>query len=129
MSDSSAVDVGLAASATYTVAESDTARWLGSGDLEVLATPRLLAWMEAVTCRALERALTPGRTSVGKRIGLEHLQASPCGTKVEVVARVTHVEGRELRLEAVATMGDRVCGRAEITRVVVDRDRFMERLT
>jgi fluoroacetyl-CoA thioesterase len=122
------VTVGLTATHTYAVGADDTARASGSGSLEVLATPRLLAWMEAQTCAAVDRALGPEQTSVGTRISLEHLRASGIGATVEVTARVVHVDGRLVRLEAVATQGDTVCGRAEITRVVVDRAGFLERV-
>jgi predicted thioesterase len=129
MSAEPTIVVGLTASASYKVAEPDTARWLGSGDLDVLATPRLLGWMEAVTCRALDRALTAEQTSVGTSVSLEHVHASPVGAVVDVVARVVQVDGRRVRLEAVATADEHVCGRSDITRVVVERDRFMQGLS
>ena len=64
---------------TFTVTEADTAIAVGSGSLPVLGTPRLLAWCEAATCAAIEAALPEGGTSVGTRITLEHLAASPVG--------------------------------------------------
>jgi fluoroacetyl-CoA thioesterase len=122
------VTVGAASTNAYMVGADDTARAWGSGSLDVLATPRLLAWMEAQTCAAVDRALGPEQTSVGTRVNLEHLRASGVGSTVEVTAQVVHVDGRLVRLETVATHGDAVCGRAEITRVVVDRARFSERV-
>jgi fluoroacetyl-CoA thioesterase len=109
------------------VGPQDTARALGSGDLEVLGTPRLLAWCEAATCAALTD-LAPGVTSVGTRATLEHLSASAVGAVVEVTARVEHADGRLRRLAVVATCADALVATAEITRVVVDRDRFLSRL-
>jgi predicted thioesterase len=116
------------ASLTYVVGVEDTAQAVGSGALAVLATPRLLAWMEAQTCSAVHPGIGPEQTSVGTRVALEHLGASGVGARVEVTARVVHVDGRLVRLEALATQGDTVSGRAEITRVVVDRQRFLARL-
>ena len=58
---------------SFTVEESDTAASLGSGDLAVLGTPRLLAWAEAATCAAIVEELTEEQTSVGTRVALEHL--------------------------------------------------------
>jgi fluoroacetyl-CoA thioesterase len=120
--------VGRSAARDYRVEPADTALAVGSGSLEVLASPRLIAWMEAQTCAAVDAALAPTDTSVGTRVELEHLRACRVGAPVEVTARVVHVDGRLVRLEAVATSGDVVCARAEITRVVVDRARFAARV-
>jgi len=113
-----------------TVREEDTAELLGSGSLPVLGTPRLLAWMEAATCAALEAELPQGRTSVGSRVHLEHAAATGVGDTVSVTARLQHRDGRLLRFEVVAedSRGTLV-GRAEVTRVVVDVDRFLGRIT
>lgn len=112
----------------FEVTAADTATALGSGDVEVLATPRLLAWCEAATCRAAEERLDPGRTSVGTRVALEHLLATPVGGRVEVEARLLAADGRLLRFEvrAVDRHGE-VVGAGEVTRVIVDRDRFAAR--
>jgi fluoroacetyl-CoA thioesterase len=112
----------------FTVAESDTAQAVGSGSLPVLATPRLLAWFEAATCAEL--TLPEGQTSVGTRVSLEHVAASPVGATVEVTARQVHVDGRLVRFEvsAVQAPDSRLVGRGEVTRVVVDVDRFIARL-
>jgi fluoroacetyl-CoA thioesterase len=121
---------GSSATLHFTVTDADTAAALGSGELPVLATPRLLAWCEAATCAVLADDLPAERTSVGTRVGLEHLAASPVGAELRVVATVSHVDGRLVRFEVVAEHGpDRaLAGRAEVTRVVVDRDRFLARL-
>lgn len=114
---------------THRVTADDTAAALGSGTVEVLATPRLLAWLEDATCRAIEPSLGPGEASVGTRVTLEHLKASVVGAEVTAHATVVAVDGRLVRFEAVATDGEGVLlGRAEITRVVVDTARFLARL-
>jgi fluoroacetyl-CoA thioesterase len=123
----------LTAVLRFTVTEDDTAAALGSGSLPVLATPRLLAWCEAATCAALEPALPPGGTSVGTRVVLEHLAASPVGHRLEITAAVAHVDGRLHRLTVGARhlSGDRpaaVVGAGEVTRVVVDAERFLGRV-
>jgi predicted thioesterase len=104
----------------------DTAAAVGSGSLPVLGTPVLLAWCEAATCAALD--LPEGRTSVGTRVSLEHLAASPVGAAVAVTATVSHVDGRLVRFTVEARTGDRLVGTGEITRVVVDAERFLSRL-
>lgn len=115
---------------TFTVTEADTAAALGSGSLPVLATPRLLAWCEAATCAALEPVIGDGRTSVGTRVDLQHSAASPVGAKVVVTADPAHRDGRLHRLRVSGRHTDgKVVATGEITRVVVDTDRFLARLT
>ena len=119
------------AALTFTVTDDDTATALGSGSLPVLATPRLLAWCEAATCAALETTLPEGSTSVGTRISLEHLAASPVGQAVEVSASTTYVDGRLHRFTVSAKHvggNGKVVGSGEVTRVVVDAERFLARL-
>ena len=117
------------AALSFEVGEDDTAAVLGSGDLPVLGTPRLLAWAEAATCAALAPSLGEGRTSVGTRVTLEHRAASPVGAQVTVTATVAHRDGRLVRFEVVAVDGaEQVVGHGEVTRVVVDAARFLARV-
>ena len=121
----------MAATATLTfpVTDEDTAATLGSGDLPVLGTPRLLAWCEAATCAAIANEMGDEQTSVGSRVTLEHRAASAVDEEVRVTATVTHRDGRLLRFEVVAVDSrDQLVGHGEVTRVVVDRARFMSRL-
>ena len=77
----------MEASETFIVTAGDTARHLGSGSLDVLGTPRLLAWCEAVTCTAIADTLTPATTSVGTRVAFEldpgHRRPVPFGQALE----------------------------------------------
>ena len=117
------------ATLSFTVTDDDTAQAVGSGDLPVLGTPRLLAWCEAATCAAVEPALPPGGTSVGTRVSVEHLAASAVGEPVQVTATLTHRDGRLLRFAVEATDGrGRLVGQGEVTRVAVDPERFLARL-
>ena len=118
----------LEASSTFTVTDGDTAQAVGSGSLPVLGTPRLLAWCEAVTCAAIEPTLPEGSTSVGTRVALEHLAPSPVGRELAVTASVAHVDGRLVRFTVAATDGGKLVGSGEVTRVVVDRSRFLGRV-
>ena len=120
----------MEATLRFTVTDDDTAAALGSGSLPVLGTPRLLAWCEAATCAAIEPELPEGGTSVGTRVDLEHLAASPVGAEVEVTASPAYVDGRLHRFAVAArhTGDGRLVGSGEITRVVVDADRFLARL-
>lgn len=133
------------ASLDFTVTRPDTAAALGSGDLPVLGTPRLLAWCEAATCRAAEELLEPGQTSVGTRVQLEHLVPSALGDRIEVRAVLVHRDGRLLEFEVTAlgrdapgerdaaaladTSGGRPVATGRVRRIIVERDRFLGRLT
>ena len=115
---------------SYVVTESDTAISLGSGDVPVLATPRLVAWLEAATVAALP-GLGGDETSVGTRVDVEHLAASPMGAAVDILAEVAHRDGRLVRFQVVAHhdigAGPVMIARGEVTRVVVRRAVFLER--
>jgi len=113
----------------HQVTPDDTAHALGSGDLEVLATPRLLAWCEQATVRALAGRLADAESTVGTRVELVHQRATAVGADVTVRADLVHVDGRLLRFDVVAEAADgSVLGHGQVTRVVVDRARFLARL-
>jgi predicted thioesterase len=123
------ISTGMAAERVFTVTSADTAAELGSGDLDVLATPRLLAWCERMTCDVVASELRPQDTTVGTRVSLEHLAASPVGAEITVTAAVTYVDGRLLTftVNAVDATG-RLVATGEVRRVSVDRERFLGRL-
>ena len=133
------VEPGLQARIEHVVSEADTAIAVGSGDVPVLATPRLVALAEAATLAAVRAALPDGTTTVGTRVDVEHLRASGVGDRVVVHAVVTEVSGTEvsgtevdvrtLRFAVTATgpAGDELL-RGEVVRAVVDRERFLARL-
>lgn len=119
---------GLSATVERTVSDDDTAEAVGSGTLPVLGTPRLLAWCEAATCEAVAPSLEEGQTTVGTRISIEHLAPSPVGAVVRVTASTIHVDGRLVRFSVAARQDEKLVGSGEVTRVVVDADRFMARV-
>jgi predicted thioesterase len=125
------METGQSATLEFEVTEADTAAALGSGDLAVLGTPRLLAWCEAATCAAIASSLGAGSTSVGTRVSLEHLAASPVGERLQVEATVAYVDGRLVRFTVAASQlsDGKVVGTGEVTRVVVDRERFLSRVS
>ncbi len=115
------------ASITHTVGPEHTALAVGSGDVEVLGTPVLLAWCEEASCDAL--SLDPEQTSVGARIEIDHLIPSPVGTTIVANADMIARDGRlvTFRVEAVDTHGALVAS-GQIRRIVVNRDRFLARV-
>ncbi len=115
------------ANLTFVVTDQDTAAALGSGDVAVLATPRLLAWCEAATCVAVASLIEDPelRTSVGTRVALDHLVATPVGERVHVHAVVADSDGRRIDLIVSATDdAGRLLATGEVRRAVVVRERF-----
>jgi len=110
----------------HEVTDADTAAALGSGDVPVLGTPRLIAWMEAATVRAA--LLNPGQTTVGTAIRIEHRRATAVGGSVVITATPPRDAGsRLLTFEVPAVDGSgRVVAAGQIDRVIVDRNRFLE---
>lgn len=118
---------GLTAKVELTVADADTAQALGSGDVPVLGTPRAVALAEAATVAATTRSLSPGQTTVGVRVELDHKAATPIGRRVVAEARLTEVEGRNLVFDVVVRDGQTVAAEGRVWRVLVDRQRFLEK--
>ena len=128
------MDAAMTSTLSFTVTGDDTAAAVGSGSLPVLGTPRLLAWLEAATCAAIDPTLPEGSTSVGTRVEIEHVGASAVGQEVEVTASASYVDGRLHRFTVAArntgagSGSGKVVATGEITRVVVDAERFLSRL-
>jgi fluoroacetyl-CoA thioesterase len=112
----------------YEVTEVDTAASMGSGDVPVLATPRLIAWLEAATVQAAAPFARPGQTTVGTAVRIEHRRATRVGGTVEVIAEPPSAPGRRLTFGVRAIDGaGEIVATGEIDRAVVDREQFLER--
>lgn len=117
--------VGLAGSAELVVSRADTAAAVGSGDVEVLATPRLVALCEEATTRAVEGALPSGWTTVAMRVRFDHLAPVAIGTVVRADATVHRIEGKRVVFTVSASDASGLVGAGRVTRVAVERDRFL----
>lgn len=111
----------------FEVTDADTATALGSGDVPVLATPRLIAWMEAATVQSATPFVGAGQTTVGTAVRIEHRRPTPVGGSVEVTAEGSSAVGRRLTFtaKAVDSFGQLVAI-GEIDRAILDRERFLE---
>lgn len=118
---------GSTARVELTVTDADTAQAIGSGDVPVLGTPRILALAEAATVAAITRQLPGGATTVGVRIELDHRAATPVGRTVVARARLTEVDGRRLLFAISVTEGEFTVAEGRVERLLVDRQRFIER--
>ncbi|MFI5492211.1 thioesterase family protein [Actinoplanes sp. NPDC051859] len=116
---------GLSARVELTVTDADTAQSLGSGDVPVLATPRVLALAEAATVAATARQLPGGVTTVGTRAEVEHRAPTPVGHQVTALATLSKVDGRTLYFDVVVRDGEDLVADVRVERVLLDRQRFI----
>lgn len=119
--------VGLKGESRLVVGDDDTALALGSGDIKVLGTPRLVALFEQATVEALHDVLTDGQSSVGMRVQIDHLQPTPVGAEVIVDAQLDKIEGRRLSFTVTASDSGGLVAAGKVTRVVIDVDKFMSK--
>ena len=118
---------GLTASVTLVVDDADTALALRSGDVPVLGTPRVIALAEEATVQAVGNTLPEGRTTVGYQVQLAHLTPTPVGGTVVAEATLEQVEGRRLTFRVAVNDARGLVAAGRITRVIVERNRFLER--
>ncbi|MCG5446453.1 thioesterase [Micromonospora sp. NIE79] len=118
---------GLTAQVELTVTDADTAQAVGSGDVPVLGTPRVVALAEAATVAATATGMPPGSTTVGTRVEVEHLAPTVVGRTVRAQALLASVDGRRLSFEVTVSDGDQTVARGRVDRILVDRQRFVER--
>ena len=122
-----ALTTGLCAQAELEVTEADTAIAVGSGDVPVLATPRLVALCERAACDALRPQLGEGQTSVGFRVEITHLVPVLVGSRVMASASVERTEGKRIVFNVTVTDKCGLVAAGKMVRVLVDSTTFMEK--
>jgi predicted thioesterase len=119
----------LSAQLELTVTDADTAEWFRSGNVPVLATPRLIALCEEASCRATDGHLTKAQTSVATRVQFDHLAPVAVGKVILAEATLVKVEGRRLTFTVSAARlegdGGGLVGAGRVTRVLVDEATFL----
>jgi fluoroacetyl-CoA thioesterase len=121
------VATGLRGEAKLVVTEADTALALGSGTVDVLGTPRLIALCEEASVRAVEGTLPGGLTTVGISVRIDHIQPSPVGAEVIAEAVLAKVDGRRLTFTVSASDPRGLVAVGKVVRVVVDIERFLSK--
>jgi predicted thioesterase len=119
---------GLKHQSMMSITAGNTAEFIGSGDMAVLATPAMIALMENAAMLAVAPELEAGQTTVGTAISTSHVRASKVGTNVYAVAELVAIEGRKLSFKIAAYEGENLIGEGEHTRFIVDRERFLSKL-
>lgn len=122
------LEKGLSHSVGIRVMPENTALYIGSGDMEVFATPAMIAAMENAAMLAVAPALPEGSTTVGSEMSTTHIKPSPTGAMVTATAVLEEIDGRKLTFTVAAVDEEGVIGQGTHIRHIVDRERFMARL-
>jgi fluoroacetyl-CoA thioesterase len=119
------IDVGQEGSLERVVCPEHGADRFQNAGVTVLATPVICHWFESAAVRAIAEELESGEASVGTRVSIEHLKATPVGMQVRVIARVVAVDGRRVEFEVSAFDEVELVARGTHERVVIDLERFL----
>ena len=122
------LEVGLKYQSRVVVSEHNTALKLGSGDMEVFATPAMIALMENAAMNAVASHLDVGATTVGTMMKSSHIKASALGANIVAEAELVAIDGRRLCFAVKAWDDKGVIGEGEHERFIVDRERFLSKL-
>ena len=118
---------GLAAIIDHVVSESDTSAAMGTSDVPVLSTPRIILLAEQATGEALAGRLEPGMSAVEHRVEISHVAPTPVGANVRAEAVLESVDGRRLVFRVTISDQRGLVAAGRFTRVIVSRDRFLEK--
>ncbi len=120
---------GIIHEETKVVSQTDTAKFYGSGNLEVFATPAMVALMELTALQSVSVLKNDyGLDTVGIEINVKHIKATPLGDTVKCVSKLTKVDGRALEFEIEAFDSKGKIGICNHKRFVIDADKFMSKL-
>jgi predicted thioesterase len=122
------LEIGIKHQSVMRVMDGNTAEFIGSGDMAVLATPAMVALMENAAMLAVALHLEEGETTVGSMISTSHLKPSKIGASISAVAELTAIDGRKLSFKISAYDGDTLIGEGEHVRFIVNREKFLSKL-
>lgn len=120
--------IGLTAELEHIVVDADAASQWGSGLVPVFSTPALVGLMESAAVKSLNGSLPAGQTTVGSRIDVRHLAATPVGMKVRTRAELIAIEGRKMYFKIQAWDEMELIGEADHERFLVDEARFVAKV-
>lgn len=122
------IQIGMEHTAQTVVSKSNVASAVGSGRLDVFATPMMVALMEQAAAECIQGELEEGQTSVGTKICVFHSSATPLGCTVTATAKVTGIDRKKVEFEVLAQDETGEIGSGTHTRFVVDSAVFLEKL-
>ncbi len=121
------IKIGMNATVETTVSAENFAVTVGSGSLEVFATPMMIALMEKAAAAAISEAMENDETTVGTMMNVNHISATPEGMNVKAFAEVTEVSGREITFNIKAEDEKGEIGNGVHKRFVVFGEKFMSK--
>ena len=121
------IETGIKGKQTVTADTSNSAKTMGSGSLDVFATPAMVALMEKTAVKSLEEVLEEGQTTVGIALDIKHSAATPLGMTVTCESELVAVDGRKLTFAVTASDERGVIGSGMHERFIVDAERFQEK--
>ncbi|QNU68681.1 thioesterase family protein [Ruminiclostridium herbifermentans] len=119
--------IGMEGIAQTTVNSTNTAKEMGSGDLEVFATPAMVSLMEKAATIAIQGCLSKEYSTVGTMINIRHIAATPLGMNVSARATLTEVDGKKLIFTVEAFDEREKIGEGQHERYVINVERFMDK--
>jgi predicted thioesterase len=120
--------IGDKGTVTVKVTKENCASAIGSGALDVFATPSMIALMENAACEAIKASLQPGESSVGTKVNISHLKASALEDTITATATLTEIDGRRLVFEVVANDSKGIIGEGTHERFIINVEKFLSKL-
>ena len=120
--------IGDKGTVTVKVTKENCASAIGSGALDVFATPSMIALMENAACEAIKASLQPGESSVGTKVNISHLKASALEDTITATATLTEIDGRRLVFEVVANDSKGIIGEGTHERFIINAEKFLSKL-
>ncbi len=120
--------IGDKGTVTIKVTKENCASAIGSGALDVFATPSMIALMENAACEAIKESLQPGESSVGTKVNVSHLKASALEDTITATATLTEIDGRRLSFEVIANDSKGIIGEGTHERFVINVEKFLSKL-
>lgn len=121
------LEIGLKGEACVEVVPENTAAAAGSGALPVFATPCLIALMEQAAMTSVQPFLAEGQGTVGSRIEVSHLAATPVGMAVRAESELVEIDRRRLVFTVKACAGEELIGEGRHERFIIDNERFLQK--
>ncbi|MGN1376143.1 MAG: thioesterase family protein [Prevotella sp.] len=121
------MEKGLKNTIKTIVTETNTAKAIGSGTLDVFATPAMIALIEETAWKSVQNHLEEGQSTVGSSLDIKHISPTPLGHAVSCTTELVEIEGKKLVFKAVISDDKCVIGTGLHTRYIINNDKFMDR--
>ena len=122
------IKIGASATVSTKVCKENCASLMGSGALDVFATPAVVAYMEMAACKAVNGLLEEGLSTVGTKVDISHIKASPIGETIEATATLKEIDGRQLVFDVTAHDSKGEIANGSHERFIIKVEKFLAKL-